>query len=59
MTSQYIIESKGQFHGKPVEVSSNVKAITILDALKAYMESIGRYKIEIQNLTMTANVKDS
>ena len=57
--TQYIIQSKGTYNGKPIEVSADVKAITILDALKAYMESIGRYKIEIQNLTMTANVKDS
>jgi len=57
--TQYTIQSKGKYNGKPIEISGTVKAITILDALKAYMESIGRYKIEIQNLTMTANVKDS
>jgi len=56
--TQYTIQSKGKYNGKPVEVSSNVKAITILDALKAYMEKTGQHKIETQTLSIT-DVKDS
>jgi hypothetical protein len=56
--TQYIIQSKGKYNGKPVEVSSNVKAITILDALKAYLEKTGQHKIETQTLSLT-DVKDS
>jgi len=56
--TQYTIQSKGKYNGKPVEVSGTVKAITILDALKAYMDKLGQHKIEVQTLSLT-NVKDS
>jgi len=57
--TQYTIQSKGKYNGKPVEVSGTVKAITILDALKAYLDSVGQRKINIETLTVTTNVKDS
>ena len=57
--TQFIIQSKGQYNGEPVEVSANVTAITVLDALKAYIDCVGKYKITLNHVTLTQNVKDS
>ena len=51
--TEYSIKSKGEFHGKPIEVSSNVKAITLLDAIKAFVEKNQEHKITLINLCVT------
>jgi len=51
--TEYAIKSTGIFHGKPIEVSSNVKAITILVAVKAFVEKTREHKIVLNHLTVT------
>jgi len=56
--TEYSIKSTGIFHGKTIEVSSNVKAITILDAVKAFVYKTQEHKISLNHLTVT-NGKES
>jgi len=51
--TEYSIKSTGIFHGKPIEVSSNVKAITILHAVKAFVAKTEDHKIILSKLTVS------
>jgi hypothetical protein len=48
--TEYSIKSTGIFHGKPIEVSTNAKAITILDAVKSFVNDAKERKIVLNHL---------
>jgi len=46
----YIIQSKGQFHGKPVEITAQIQTASVLDAMKMYLQSLAKHKVSIDTL---------
>ncbi len=57
--TQFRIHSQGEYNGKPIQVYANVKSTSVLDALKAYLDSVAKRNINLKSITLKENVKDS
>ncbi len=51
--TQYSIQSKGTLNGKPLEVSTQIKSVSILDALKAFVNETMNQNITLNSIKIT------